>query len=413
MTDISGIAACLAEQLRLLGYVVLAPPAPAPAPVDTAPTPSTDAAPVPPQENVQEAQGATTPPATTAAPAPVSAAPVRLQEEAQDAYGAETPPATYDFTAYFDNGRAYAGAPKHDAAGPPGGNGASKLDVLFPLTKEETPGGPVRPTGHNIESFFLDTGAFAAAAARANERVNRGTGRHPGGEKGTPDAGTAGSSRDTRNAGLLMADAIVRGRTCRGQKGPTLVPTTAARSPDRLRRYATGGPPGTEESVPPERTTAARSPDRRHHSVVGGPPGTEESVSLCSTSTASSVTTMLIPSRRDTEEDGGAQPDAPFWEPAKANNGQGFDKQSWGGFTFDKPQRGLPGDQSGFGSHSGFGRCSGGFGSREYPRNTNREGKYSHKSGGKNSRKGGGKDSGPPRRPGVDVRCPACGFWRN
>ena len=224
MTDISGIAACLAEQLRLLGYVVLAPPAPAPAPVDTAPTPSTDAAPVPPQENIQEAQGATTPPAThdvatTAAPAPVSAAPVRLQEEAPDAYGGETPPATYDFTAYFDNGRAPARAPKHDAAGPPGGNGASNLDVLFPLTKEENPGGPVRPTGCNIESFFLDTGTFDTAAARANERAHRGTERHPGGKKSTPDAGTAGSSRDVRNAGLLMADAIVRGRTCRGQPG--------------------------------------------------------------------------------------------------------------------------------------------------------------------------------------------------
>ena len=64
MTDFSGIASCLAEQLRLLGYVVLAPPATAPTSVDTAPVAPTDVAPVPLQKSVQEAQGAAAPPAT-------------------------------------------------------------------------------------------------------------------------------------------------------------------------------------------------------------------------------------------------------------------------------------------------------------------------------------------------------------
>ena len=87
MTDFSGIASCLAEQLRLLGYRVFAPPAAAPTPVDTAPVAPTDVAPVPLQENVQEAQGAA------------------------------TSPVTCDFAAYrdlFSNCRAHLGMPQQD-----------------------------------------------------------------------------------------------------------------------------------------------------------------------------------------------------------------------------------------------------------------------------------------------------------
>jgi len=360
MADITSMAACLAEQLRLLGYVVLPPPATAPEPAE------------------QATHGVTTP----ESPTPESAAPVRLHEEAPEA---ETPPAKYDFTAYF--------LP------------APAKQLLLPLIKEENPGGHARPTGYETEDYFLDTGIFDAAVERANECTHRGTKQN----QSTPDAGPgqqkqSGSSQQVPDAGLLMAEAIVRGRTYRG----------AGHSPDRLRHYADGGPPGPQQPEPKGHPPEPRSSDRRRHSVVGGPPGTEASLSLCSTSTVSSVATMLIPSRRDTVEDGAAQPAAPFWEPAQpASGNHGSEQTTGGGFGSSAGFSSGFGSTTGFNS-AGFGRFSpeaGEFGSTNYPPKPTYRGKGG-KGGGKGgfARKGGGKET---RRPGVDVRCPACGFWRN
>ena len=133
MNDVTGIAACLAEQLRLLGYIVLAPPATAPEPA-------------PPEENLQAA----TRHDDTGTAASADSVPVRLQEEAQNSYEAETPPAVYDFTAYrdlFDNGRAYAGAPKHDTAGPPGGEKGVQARRPLPPDERGEPGRARTPHG--------------------------------------------------------------------------------------------------------------------------------------------------------------------------------------------------------------------------------------------------------------------------
>ena len=150
-TDTSSIAACLAEQLRLLGYTVTAPP--------------------------------------LAAPAPACAAPVHLeQEDAQDAQEAESPPAKYDFAAYQGP---YSGLPQ--PAGqqePPDERGSATAAPI--LIMDDAPGGSGRPTGanHDIQSFYLEPALLAAAAARATERA-----KLPA-QTGAAGSQPPGSSRD-------------------------------------------------------------------------------------------------------------------------------------------------------------------------------------------------------------------------
>ena len=374
MTDTSSIAACLAEQLRLLGYTVTAPP--------------------------------------PAAPAPAGAAPVHLkQEDAQEAQEAESPPAKYDFAVcqgLYSGCRAYLGMPQ--PAGqpePPGERGSATTAPI--LIRDEAPGGFDRPTGanHDVQSFFLEPSLFAAAAARATERVKlpaqTGTaGRQPPDSSRDAGSSTAGrqppdSSRDagsstagsqppgsSRDAGL-MAAAIIRGRSTRGQE-------------NNSQGAANEG-----------------SPERRR-SVVGGPPVSEATLSR---QTVTSIATVTIPSRRNTETDFGSQHDGcappPFWEPTVgskpniANRGEGFGGFYGGGFS-----RGGFGD---FSSPSGFGRSFPASASADANPCDKGANRWEKKGGGEgSSRKDkapAGKAGGRPRRPGVDVRCPACGFLRN
>ena len=129
-----------------------------------------------------------------------------------------------------------------------------------------------------------------------------------------------------------------------------------------------------------------------------------------------SIVTVTIPSRRNAETDFGSQPDTaetPFWVPAaesyagSATGGTnaGFQNAAYGsGF----PASGF--DSGGFGgsfASAPFGSGQdGGFG-----------GHFGKKGRGKGSTHKGkapaGKSGGRPNRPGVDVRCPACGFLRN
>ena len=166
----------------------------------------------------------------------------------------------------------------------------------------------------------------------------------------------------------MMAAAIIRGRSARGQE-----------------------------------TTQERSPERRR-SVVGGPPVSEATLSR---QTVTSIATVTIPSRRNTETDFGSQHDGctppPFWmptvgsQPNNADYGRGFSR-------------------GGFGNPFGAGSFPASASANANPcdKGANRWGK---KGGGKGSsqkdKAPAGKAGGRPRRPGVDVRCPACGFLRN
>ena len=170
---IDGIAGCLAEQLRLLGYTVTGPnampPTEAPAPARAVPSQLVE-------DDANKAQEAASPPAEipsapsarplTEAPAPARVVPSQLDEkDAHEAHEAESPPARYDFAAYQGSNSGLprpAGRHEQPAAGP-----TPALILGGPLGGFGCPMG----TPHEIQGFALEPSFFAAAAARAAGRA--------------------------------------------------------------------------------------------------------------------------------------------------------------------------------------------------------------------------------------------------
>ena len=149
------------------------------------------------------------------------------------------------------------------------------------------------------------------------------------------------------------------------------------------------------------------SPERRR-SAFRGYPFSESTLTR-----QTSIATVTIPSRRTTETDFGSQPDVgsqPFWVPATGGPNAGSNNAAHGsGF----PPSGF--DRGGFGGFSGASASANPFGQgADSSWERDRWGKRGRGKGSTHKGKApAGKAGGRPQRPGVDVRCPACGFLRN